>query len=215
MSLSKVQQTKIRAALAWVRDKHGPEDVQHLIGMARQMTAQGAPERAAWNFAMDQLHHADPDLSEKIAQSFNLLDASDDATVTRYEGALTEYLDSGDQSALLDVRPDIARDDATLDFRNGVISKQELDARVAEIEAGNIAPAQEASTRKTGNQSFGFNAKLTNPNVNKVPARDPGSQQSLGGGPAGMVAPKAARLWAQDAAVREALAAQSEGSQTA
>ncbi len=54
--------------------------------------------------AMDQLHKADPELSEKIAQSFSLLDASDDATITRYETALTKYLDEGDQSELLAMR---------------------------------------------------------------------------------------------------------------
>jgi len=209
--LSKVQQTKIRAALAWVRDKHGPDDVQHLIAMAKQSRAQGAPERAAWNFALDQLNKADPELSHRIAQSFDLLDASDAATIERYEGALTNYLNNGDQSELLAMRPEIARDDATLDFRNGVISKQELDARLAEIEAGNILPSdQEAEAKEPGQpQQFAFGAKLESPNVDQAaPAPDYGSQQSMEGNSipvTGMVAPKAAELWERDAAEREAV----------
>ena len=228
MSFNKVTQTKIRAALAWVRDKHGPEDVQHLVGMARQMRSQGAPELEAWNYALKRLEEADPALSEKIAKSFDLLDASDDATVARYEAALTQYLDNGDQSGLLEMRPDIARDDAALSLRNGELDQQAYDARIAEIEAGNIVPAEQAdpardsSEAKGPGQQFRFNDNAASPKIEPpAPAPDCSSQRSVGGTsiPAtGMVAPKAAQLWARDAAAREAVAsasaAQPEGAQS-
>ena len=153
------------------------------------------------------------------------MDASDDKTVDQYDAALSSYIDTEDDSSLRGLAPMIAEDSLALALQEGDMTPEEAAngdlAKALGFEPGEALQAAVTPTDQPVNEQpqsqpgqWQWRQSEATPQIGEAPpARNASntSQVSLGGGATGMVAPKAAQLWAMDAAAREAV--QAEGGQ--
>jgi hypothetical protein len=227
MTLTARQRVAVNAALAIIYDKD--HDAKGVIQQANTLIAQGKDPASAYEAALNSFVDGQPSLMPAISHMFRLVEASDDKTVDQYDAALDTYLHTGDEMALRDLAPTIAQDSLALAVRDGEITQEEAangelakalgfqpgEALVQVVADGKHVPEPQPEAAP---QQFQFSDKATAPKIEQAPPpSDYGSQQSVGGSAipvTGMVAPKAAQLWARDAAAREAVAAQTEGAQS-
>lgn len=214
MTLTARQRTKINAALCLIYDNG--HDAKAVIAHANSLTREGQDPRSAYEAALNGYLENQPALPPVIGKVLNLLDASDDRTVDQYDAALSDYATTGDQGSLTALAPMIAKDSLALAVHNGDLTQEEADSgdlsKVLGFEPG--AALQEAyasadqQPQPQPSQRFGFGQQSAAPTLeNASPAPDygNGSQVSASDSPTGTVAPNSARLWAMDAAAREAV----------
>jgi hypothetical protein len=163
----------------------------------------------------------EPALLPTINKAHALVDASDEASVDKYDAALSDYVTTGDNSSLNSLAPMIAEDSLALAVKNGEITQEEADsgdlgkalgfepgpalveAMAARAEQSN-EQQQEAAKPNQPEYPLGQQAdKQTKaPQLGDAPAQQPsfvnGSQVGAASAPTGMVAPGAARNWARN-----------------
>ena len=217
MTLTARQRTKINAALSLIYDTG--HDATGVIELANSLMGQGQDPRSAYENAINGFIAREPALTPVISKVLNLVDASDDKTVDQYDAALSGYLTTGDDSSLKALAPMIAQDSLALAVKEGEITQDEAAngdlAKALGFEPGEAlveaaaATAQQPSQQQAHPQQFHWSSPDAAPKIDAVPTSSDtysnGSQVSFGGGPAGMIAPKAAQIWAAEAAAREAV----------
>lgn len=148
-NLTARQRVKINAALAFIHnDGHDAKAVGRL---AQSDMARGISPRAAYQRAIRDFTKGKPDLGDRIAHAFRLVEASDDATVASYGEALHQYNETGNPAALQSVADTFAQDSIALAVRNG---------ELAEAEAGNSAAVEAALGFAFDGQSAGRSGGL-------------------------------------------------------
>jgi hypothetical protein len=224
MTLTTRQRVAVNAALAMIYDKG--QDAKGVIQQANTLMGEGADPASAYETALNGFIERRPSLLPAISHMFRLVAASDDKTVDRYDAALDSYLHTGDETGLRDLAPTIAQDSLALAVRDGDITAEEAangdlakalgfqpgETLVEAVANGQHVPEPQPEAAP---QQFQFCDKAATPKIDQdAPLKNYSSQQSIAGNAipvTGMVAPRAAQLWARDAAAREAVAAQAEG----
>lgn len=118
--LTQRQRVKINAALSIIHD-HG-FDPNGVVALARQYRTRGADMRSAYERALNEFIQAQPDLSDPLLKVTRLVQASNDQTVAQYDHALSTFIQTGDNSAIVALAPMIAEDSVALAVRNGEIT---------------------------------------------------------------------------------------------
>lgn len=164
-ALTARQSVKVKAALSLIAvHGHNPRTVQK---EAQAQIAKGHPANMAYSTALNAFTARVPALRDTLAIAIELIEHSDDATVTRYDKALSAYNDSGDESLLDSLAPMILEDAKALAISKGEVAEADAanwtvdDALGSTVEAYADTPdVPEASTIPPGstvNSSFGFN----------------------------------------------------------
>jgi len=167
MTLTVRQRAKINAALCMIHDSgHNADAVSNV---ARDLIRAGANPRSAYERALNSFVGNTPDLLPSLTRVVGLVEASDDATVSQYDAALSSYIATGDDSGLKALAPTISQDMGALAARNGDVAP-DFSAEFQEMAAEPV----------TSRSSFAFD-------VQHVSDTMAGRQI----GPTGMVAPKA------------------------
>ncbi|VXC99405.1 hypothetical protein [Sphingomonas sp. AX6] len=164
-ALTARQSLKVKAALSLIAiHGHNPRTVQK---EAQAQIAKGHPAKVAYSAALNAFTARVPALRDTLSIAVELIEHSDDATVTRYDTALSAYNDSGDESHLDSLAPMILEDAKALANSMGEVTEADAadwtvdDALGSTVEAYADTPdVPEASTIPPGstiNSSFGFN----------------------------------------------------------
>ena len=199
MTLTARQRTKINAALCLIHDNG--HDADAIIHVANTLMKQGADTRSAYEDALNAFVGEEPALLPVIAKVHRLVDASDDGTVDQYDAALSEYVDTGDDSSINALAPMIAEDSIALALKDGEITQEEADSgdlsKALGFEPGPAlqeAMANSAQADQPGQQS----EQPATPQIGDAPGPSfvNGSQVGASIAPTGMVAAGAARNWA-------------------
>jgi hypothetical protein len=212
MTLTARQRTKINAALSLIYDNG--YDAKGVIDRANGLIHSGQDPRSAYEKALNQFMVSEPALTPVISKVLKLVDASDDRTVDQYDAALSIYVSTGDDKALVGLAPMIAQDSLSLAVRDGEITAKEAAsgdlAKALGFEPGEAlvaavtANAQEADTQAQSQaQQWHWSKPDEAPQIGAAPLTESftnGSQVSLGGGAAGFVA-----RGAQQARARETM----------
>lgn len=206
-ALTHKQRVKVNAALASIH-AHG-HDASAVTGLAKQLQASGHDARSSFEFALNRFADSNPDMRDMLGKITRLVEASDAATVGRYDQALSHYNQTGDDSAISALAPMIAQDSVALAIRSGEISEADLahggleralgftpsDAMVHAATAA-PAPAQRAS--------FAFNAPP--PGAAPAPRSFVNGTQHGAVGVTGIKAPKTGAALAREVGVPMAYA---------
>jgi hypothetical protein len=118
--LSQRQRVKINAALAIIHDRG--YDASTVTGWAREYhNGQGYPLAKAYERALNEFCGGQPKLAPTLTKITRLVQASDEATVGKYDQALTTYINTGDGSQIEALGSMIAQDSVALAVRSGEI----------------------------------------------------------------------------------------------
>lgn len=196
MTLTVRQRAKINAALCMIHDSG--HDASTITALARGMMGGGMEPRLAYQRALNRFAESVPGMLPNLQRVVGLVEASDDATVAKYDVAISSYIETGDDTAMRSLAPIIAKDMTELANRNGQeppTFSDEFQAMAAQpvrqmfaFEDGPANPAQAETW--TGHEGAAQSA-TGSPKVRTA------SQISVGGGVTGMVAPKAQQEWAR------------------
>src|SRR5437868_11295854 len=126
MTLSIKQRAKVNAALCIIHDEGG--NANAVTEMARTLTGTGLNSVKAYERALNDYVASNPTLGTAIGKVVNLIEASSPATVARYDEAITGYINTGDDSALVALAPMIAEDSIALAIHNGEITEADRGA---------------------------------------------------------------------------------------
>ncbi|AJA08482.1 hypothetical protein SKP52_07815 [Sphingopyxis fribergensis] len=137
MSLTRKDGAKVAAGLLEIRGRgHDASAVQREAAMRMR---NGTPAKIAFAAAFDNFVATTPSMGASIRQVGRLIEASSLGTVARYNVALRQYLETGDDSALAAMVPTMVKDATDLARRTGE-AVPEFGPEVDEIVAAN-APA--------------------------------------------------------------------------
>jgi hypothetical protein len=220
MKLNTRQRAKVNAALCLIHDNG--YDAKPIIKRANELMKTGDDTRTAYELALNEFIQTEPGLLPAITKAHNLVDASDDKTVDRYDAALSDYVTTGDNSSLNELAPMIAEDSLALAVRNGEITQEEADsgdiAKALGFEPGPALveaiatrgeqsnerkPEGEQQAPKPNQPEYPLGQKADVPQLgDKPPPSAPsfvnGSQVGAASAPTGMVAAGAAANWARN-----------------
>jgi hypothetical protein len=190
------QRAKVNAALCVIHDRGG--DANAVTAAARTIMETGHDARTAYERALAQFSGSNPEIGGTIAKFTRLIEASCPRTIAQYDTALTQYISSGDNSALAALAPTIAADSVALAVHSGELTPEEA-------ANGGLAQALGFEPTAEFQQAAGLaNAPNTAQQSGDVPADaigltgEGGSRTNTG---PGIVAPKAAQAWADTAYV--------------
>lgn len=93
---------------------------------AKGYKAQGHTHVKAYELALDTFNQANPHMAKAVQRSITLVCASDDATVARYDHAVSRYNQTGNEDAIEALAPMMAQDAVALALRNGEITQADL-----------------------------------------------------------------------------------------
>lgn len=116
-ALTSKQRVKVNAALTIIHG-HG-YDPAVVSTDARQLIAIGHPARSAYEQALNTFAQSRPGIGGAIAKVAQLIEASDDPTVARYDEALALYIQTGDNSSINALEAMIVADATVLAIRAG------------------------------------------------------------------------------------------------
>lgn len=137
--LTKRQGVQINALLSLIYG-HG-YDAQTVVNWARDLQKQGYPMAKSYERAFNEFIGGQPELGKGMQRISELMKASDDASIAKYEAALNTYIQTGDGSAIDALGPMIARDSVALAQRNGELRDGAItDANVAAALGFSMAP---------------------------------------------------------------------------
>ena len=204
MTLTVKQRAKINAALCLIHDNG--HNANAITSMARNIIAGGVDPRSAYERALKTFADTNPTLLPSLSKIIGLVEASDDATVAKYDAALSSYIQTGDDSAVRALAPVIAQDMTTLASRSG---EQPPEFTQEFQEAASAAPMPQAVEHRTSTFAFTDQPVANSLSGRPVVGRSndgsaivrTAAQISAGGGTKGMVAPKARQSWANVAYV--------------
>jgi hypothetical protein len=129
--MTKRQGVKINAALSMIYSEG--YEAQTVVDWARGYQRQGYPMAKSYERALNEFIGGQPKMQAQLVRINRLLEASDDASIDKYESALAQYVETGDGSAIEALAPMIARDGVELARRNGDLQDGAVTA--ASIEA--------------------------------------------------------------------------------
>lgn len=145
MSLSRKQTAKVAAALCLIKDMG-----HDLAAVSREVGARlrnGTPAQRAYQDSLNSFAGRHPSMLRPLQQATKLIEASSIATVARYNVALRQYIETGDDSALNGLVPLIAQDMVDLADHTGETAPEfsaELDSAIS-----GEAPPQDAAPAGT------------------------------------------------------------------
>lgn len=128
------QRAKVNAALCLIHDSGG--DASAVSGLAAEMIAAGHQPRISFEKALNTYARTKPELGDAIGKMTRLVEASSPATVAMYDQALSQYIDTGDNSGLTALAPTIAADSIALAIHNGEMSEADAGAGGLEMALG-------------------------------------------------------------------------------
>lgn len=120
------QRAQINAALCVAHE--AGKDVASIQQRARTIMATGHDPWRAYKAALGEFAKANPALRPGMARIDALIEASDSATVAKYDSALSAYIRTGDEAAVAGLEPMMRADMAALAVRNGEISAEDAAA---------------------------------------------------------------------------------------
>ncbi|WP_294333305.1 hypothetical protein [uncultured Sphingomonas sp.] len=122
--LTMKQRAKVNAALCMIHYQgHSVDAVQARV---RAHAASGMDLRAAYETGLNEFITVNPAMQSPLGRVTGLIEASDEATVARYDAAINRYIETGDETAVNELEPMMREDALALAVRNG-----ELDASQA------------------------------------------------------------------------------------
>lgn len=172
MALTVRQRTKINAALCMIHDCG--HDASTVTALARGMMSGGLDARIAYQRALNRFAESNPTILPDLQRVVGLVEASDDTTVAKYDAAVSNYIETGDDTEMRTLAPMIAQDMTALAARRGE-ERPEFSPEFTEIAT---PPPSE----------FAFQVR----NQATSEAAGAASQASAGWGPTGMIAAGAA-----------------------
>lgn len=117
--LNSRQRVQANAALALIYRSGG--DANAVNAQAREFQDQGHSASHAFGMAFTAYGVANPHVASALSRTVNLIGKSDDATLARYDEALTAFNETGDDAAFDDLRMMVAQDAVALAVRDGEI----------------------------------------------------------------------------------------------
>jgi hypothetical protein len=117
------QRAKINAALCIIHDNGFDADA--VVELSRAVMATGVPIHTAYERALTSFVTENPDTGPVISKMLALVEASDSATIAQYDSALSHYIETGDNAAMVALAPTIAADSIALAIQNGEITEAE------------------------------------------------------------------------------------------
>lgn len=164
-ALTPRQAIKVKAALSLIAvHGHNPRTVQQAATAA---LAKGYPAKIAYKNAIDGFIARVPAMGNTLHLAVDLIHNSDEATVSLYDKALTNYNNSGDESHLDSLAPMILEDAKALAISKGEVTEADAANWTVEDALGSTSEAfaespdvPDAATLAPGqtvNSSFGFN----------------------------------------------------------
>lgn len=182
-ALTTKQRASINAALATIHVSG--HDVAALQQQVRSATARGKPAYAAYKAVLGSFAKASPDIAPILIQTDRLIEASDDATVERYDKALTAFIQTGDETHVNALEGMVRADSIALAVRDGHLSSE--DAAAGRVDWGSLGLTPPAPTGAPAKFSFSGTGPAqpapTNPAA-PATARPPGGHGSRFYGPA-------------------------------
>lgn len=142
MSPTRQQVATFNAALCLIHD-HG-HDAAAVTRDAKACLAIGTPAGQAFERTIAAFVARVPSMAAPIKQTANLIAAADERSLAGYNLALTAYLETGDDTQLRGLAPDIATDMMALATRTGE-APPEFSAEMDSIMAGAAAPPDHGS----------------------------------------------------------------------
>ncbi|MGC6401174.1 hypothetical protein ACNI3Q_11420 [Sphingomonas sp. FW199] len=125
-TLNQKQRAQINATLC-IAHAAG-KDVAAIQQRARTIMATGRTPWHAHKAALIEFAKANPALVPTMKRVDALIEASDSASVARYDTALREYIRTGDEAAVAGLEPMMRADMAALAVRNGEITAEDAAA---------------------------------------------------------------------------------------
>lgn len=130
MKLTTKQRVKVNAALSMIYAASSITDANEVIAAANAHKASGHDERKAYELAINawaiQAGDLEPELSGGVAAMLNLIEASDDQTVAKYEVAINAYIATGDEAGINALAPMIAEDGQALGLSTGKLTAADI-----------------------------------------------------------------------------------------
>jgi hypothetical protein len=123
-ALTNKQRVKVNAALTIVHSNGG--DASAVTAHAKRLQTLGHSARTAYEVALNTAVQSAPDMGASIERSIRLIEASDDATVAKYDSALSSYNQTGSDAELKALAPMIAQDSAALAIRMGEMTHDDI-----------------------------------------------------------------------------------------
>lgn len=144
MNLTRKDAAKVAAGLLEIRGRgHDAAAVQREATMRMQ---NGTPAKVAYTAAFNNFVARTPSMAAPIRQVGKLIEAGSVSTVAKYNVALRQYIETGDDSAIASLVPDIVKEATALARRNGDTPPDfgpEADALVAASNAPATPPPTE------------------------------------------------------------------------
>jgi hypothetical protein len=122
-ALTTKQRAKVNAALCIIHDNGF--DANAVVELSRAVMATGVPIHNAYERALTSFVTENPDTGPVISKMIALVEASDTATIAQYDSALSQYIETGDNAAMLALAPTIAADSIALAIQNGEITAEQ------------------------------------------------------------------------------------------
>lgn len=164
--LTQRQRVKVNAALSLIHSQG--YDAQAVVSWAKEYQRTGYDARRAYQQALNEFAAGQPALAVPIGKLTRLVDASDVPTVAKYDVALSAYIATGDDNALAEIAPIIARDSVALAIKNGELTAGDVSAARAEAATGfamvdEAVTAASAPTSQPNHSRFVFGQSGQNP----------------------------------------------------
>lgn len=132
--LTQRQRVKVNAALSMIYAQG--YDAQTVITWAKEYQRSGYDQKGAYQQALNEFIAGQPDLAPALGKITRLIEASDGATVSQYDQALSTYIQTGDDSAITALAPMIARDSVALAVKQGDLAAGDINAESVEAALG-------------------------------------------------------------------------------
>ena len=123
-ALTNRQRVQVNAALAFIHASG--HDASAVTRDARAFQTQGHSASQAFQKALNTFVGSYPEMSRPVSRTVSLIGASDDVTLARYDHALTQYNQTGDDGAINALAPMMAQDSVALALRNGDITEADI-----------------------------------------------------------------------------------------
>lgn len=122
-TLTTKQRAKANAALCLIHSQGG--DPSAVTRLAAQYRSIGNDDRTAMELALSSYADGNPGLLPAMQRVTELIEASDDRTTAAYDQALSAFIQTGDDSALVAMAPTIQADALALAVRSGELTAEE------------------------------------------------------------------------------------------
>lgn len=167
MTLSRIEKAKVNAALLELRA--GGHDISEVTELARTLIGMGTPEKKAYGRAFDGLVAKNPSLHAPLQRIGQLIDASDNQTVARYNVAMEAYIRTGDAAHIDAITPLVQH------------QLREMATKTGDAGFANGLPESTGEADGRGRGPTGFSAKVANsPPPAPLPPAAPSSRPGVG-----------------------------------